>query len=221
MLAGMRRPVLNPHNVTHIAGGSSAGSGAAVAARAAPAALCADSGGSCRSPAAATGTVGFRPSTGCFNAGAGALQLTHLRDSVGVIARSVADAQLLNSVLTDCLPDPLFPPLPNVHAAPLTGLGVHGADIHGPGSAAAAERRRRRLSEGGGAAAGAGGAGEAVNLRGLRIGVAGDLMRDVGGAHARRGSHASCAHQPRNTPLQHPFVPLIPAPACALAPQRR
>ena len=95
-------PTLNPHNVTHTVGGSSGGGGAALAARAAPLVLCADSGGSCRSPAALTGTVGYRPSTGCFDAGAGVVGMGPTRDTVGVGARSVADARLLSAVLSDC-----------------------------------------------------------------------------------------------------------------------
>lgn len=179
------RPVLNPLSVTHHAGGSSGGAGAAVAARAAPVALCADSGGGCRFPAAATGAVGFRPSTGCFNAGAGFLSRSGLRDTVGVIARSAGDVQLLASVLSDCLEHPDHPPLPNVHAAPLTGLGIHAADIHGPSTGA--PLRRRALRRGRSAAEDAEEAAgpfrpEAASLRGLRVGVPTNLWKEVGGA---------------------------------------
>ena len=111
-------PTLNPHNVTHIVGGSSGGNGAALAAHAAVVALCADSGGSCRSPASLTGTVGFRPSTGCFNAGPGVVGMGAQRDTVGVSARTVADVQLLNSILSDCGAGEAIP------ATPLKGLRV-------------------------------------------------------------------------------------------------
>lgn len=48
-------PVLNPYNITYHVGGSSGGSGAAVAARESAVALCTDTGGSCRIPAALNG----------------------------------------------------------------------------------------------------------------------------------------------------------------------
>ena len=57
-------PVLNPVNTRWIAGGSSGGSAAAVAARAVFFAVGSDTGGSVRIPAALCGCVGFRPSTG-------------------------------------------------------------------------------------------------------------------------------------------------------------
>lgn len=109
---------LNPHNVTHIVGGSSGGNGAALAAHSASLTLCADSGGSCRSPAALTGTVGLRPSTGCFAGGDGVVGMGQHRDTVGVMARSVADVTLLYDILTDC-------PVPQPRPAPrLKGLRV-------------------------------------------------------------------------------------------------
>jgi Asp-tRNA(Asn)/Glu-tRNA(Gln) amidotransferase A subunit family amidase len=97
-----RGATLNPHNLTHTAGGSSGGNGAALAARAAVVTLCGDSGGSCRTLAAATGTVGFRPSSGCFASGVGAVRMASFRDTVGVMARSVADVALMNNILSDC-----------------------------------------------------------------------------------------------------------------------
>jgi Asp-tRNA(Asn)/Glu-tRNA(Gln) amidotransferase A subunit family amidase len=109
-------PTLNPHNVTHIVGGSSGGNGAALAAHAVVIAICADSGGSCRSPASLTGTVGFRPSTGCYNAMPGVLGMGAMRDTTGVSARTVADVQLLDAVLSDC-------PAPSP-AASLRGLRI-------------------------------------------------------------------------------------------------
>ena len=95
-------PTLNPHNVTHTVGGSSGGNGAALAARAASVTLCGDSGGSCRNPASSTGTVGFRPSTGCFATGVGAIRMSSFRDTVGVMGRAVSDAVLMNGLLSDC-----------------------------------------------------------------------------------------------------------------------
>lgn len=64
--------------------------------------MCGDCGGSCRSPAAATGTTGFRPSTGCFVGGKGFMGYAAVRDTPGIMARSAADAKLLVDILTDC-----------------------------------------------------------------------------------------------------------------------
>jgi len=104
---------LNPHNVTHSVGGSSGGNGAALAALSASLTLCADSGGSCRSPAALNGVVGLRPSTGCFAGGRGVVGMGQHRDTVGVMARSVADVALLYEVLSDC-PAPKPRPAPRI-----------------------------------------------------------------------------------------------------------
>ncbi len=56
--------VKNPHNRAHVSGGSSSGSGAAVAARIVPASLGGDTIGSIRVPASLCGVVGFKPTTG-------------------------------------------------------------------------------------------------------------------------------------------------------------
>lgn len=99
-------PVRNPYDPTLIPGGSSGGTAAAIAARIAPAGLGTDTGGSTRIPAALTGTVGFRPSVG--NGGAerryhdpdAVVPISHTRDTVGPMARTVADIALLDGVIT-------------------------------------------------------------------------------------------------------------------------
>lgn len=128
----VRRPTLNPHNVTHHPGGSSGGNGAAIAAHAAVVSLCADSGGSCRSPAAMSGVVGYRPSTGCFNGGSGVISMGTHRDTVGIIARSVADVRLVEFVLTDCYPHPTLPHLP-ARLCPLASTFTATAWVRGVG----------------------------------------------------------------------------------------
>ena len=104
-LAAFAGPVKNPYDKTRIPGGSSGGTAVAIAARIAPAGLGTDTGGSTRIPAALTGTVGLRPSVGNGGAqrrydGAGVVPISHTRDTVGPMGRSVADVALLDSVVT-------------------------------------------------------------------------------------------------------------------------
>jgi aspartyl-tRNA(Asn)/glutamyl-tRNA(Gln) amidotransferase subunit A len=91
-------PARNPHDPSRMTGGSSSGSGAAVAAGLVPAALGTDTGGSVRIPAALCGIVGLRPSQGAVSS-AGVFPLSSTLDTVGPMAGSVADAALLWSVL--------------------------------------------------------------------------------------------------------------------------
>lgn len=91
--------VRNPFNPAMIAGGSSGGSATAVAAHIVPAALGTDTGGSVRVPAALCGLVGFRPTHGRY-CGDGIVPISHSRDTVGVLARDVADAVLLDRVIS-------------------------------------------------------------------------------------------------------------------------
>lgn len=88
----------NPWNHDMIAGGSSGGSAAAVAARMVPASLGTDTGASVRVPAALCGVVGFRPTVGRYS-GTGIIPISHTRDTAGPITRSVEDAALMDSVL--------------------------------------------------------------------------------------------------------------------------
>jgi Asp-tRNA(Asn)/Glu-tRNA(Gln) amidotransferase A subunit family amidase len=90
--------VANPFDPKRIPGGSSGGSGAAVALGIVPFALGSDTGGSVRVPAAFCGVVGFRPTTGRYPAG-GVLTLSPTRDTIGVIAGTVADTALVDAVI--------------------------------------------------------------------------------------------------------------------------
>ena len=104
--------VKNPYNTACIPGGSSGGTASAIAARIAPAGLGTDTGGSCRVPAALTGTVGLRASVG--NGGAdrrynstGVVPISHTRDTVGPMGRTVADVALIDSALSgESVPQP-------------------------------------------------------------------------------------------------------------------
>ena len=91
--------VRNPYDLTRFAGGSSSGTGAAIAARMAPGGLGSDTGGSSRIPSAVTGGAGFRPTIGRYSQD-GVTPISHTRDTVGPMARTVSDVALLDAVIT-------------------------------------------------------------------------------------------------------------------------
>jgi aspartyl-tRNA(Asn)/glutamyl-tRNA(Gln) amidotransferase subunit A len=111
----------NPwHQTPHVPGGSSSGSAVAVAAGLAPMALGSDTGGSVRLPASLCGVVGLKTTVGRVSR-AGVYPLSWTLDSVGPLARTVADAALAYQAMRG--PDPgddttLGVPLD----APLAGL---------------------------------------------------------------------------------------------------
>ena len=86
--------VRNPWNPDHIPGGSSGGSGAAVASEMVFAATASDTGGSIRIPAALCGTVGLKPTYGLVSR-FGSLPLAFSLDHMGPLARTVRDAALV------------------------------------------------------------------------------------------------------------------------------
>ncbi len=91
---------VNPHGtpVAHVPGGSSSGSGVAVAARLLPCAIGSDTGGSVRIPASYNGVVGYKPSLGRIDT-TGVVALARSYDTVGPLARSVEDCILLDRAL--------------------------------------------------------------------------------------------------------------------------
>jgi aspartyl-tRNA(Asn)/glutamyl-tRNA(Gln) amidotransferase subunit A len=111
--------VHNPWNVDHITGGSSSGSGAAVAARLTFAALGSDTGGSIRMPAHFCGVTGLKTTVGRISR-AGAMPLSQSLDTVGPLARTSEDCALLLGLMAGA--DPLDPttagePVPDYMAA--------------------------------------------------------------------------------------------------------
>lgn len=88
----------NPVDQARIAGGSSGGSAAAVAARLCAAATGSDTGGSVRIPAALCGCVGFKPTFGRIST-QGLIGASPSFDHVGFLTRTVQDTQLMLSAL--------------------------------------------------------------------------------------------------------------------------
>jgi len=88
----------NPWKPGHVAGGSSSGSGAAVAAGLAYGALGSDTGGSIRLPAACCGIVGIKPTYGRVSR-AGVMPLSWSLDHLGPMTRTVRDAALMLEIV--------------------------------------------------------------------------------------------------------------------------
>ena len=122
----------NPWNLDRIPGGSSGGSGAAIAAGLATATLGTDTGGSIRMPASVCGAVGLKPTYGRVSK-AGVIPLSYLLDHAGPITRTVEDAAIMLGAIAGY--DPLDPttvrvPIDDYHAG-LDG-GVRGLRIGVP-----------------------------------------------------------------------------------------
>lgn len=91
-------PARNPWDVSRVTGGSSSGSGAAVASGECPAALGTDTGGSIRIPASLCGVVGLKPTFGRVSR-AGLLPLSWSLDHAGPLTRTVEDAAIVLQAL--------------------------------------------------------------------------------------------------------------------------
>ena len=94
----------NPWKPGHFAGGSSMGSGAAVAAGIVPAALGSDTTGSIRNPASWSGITGLKPTRGLLP-NRGMIPLAPMLDHIGPMARSALDCAVVLDELTDRDPD--------------------------------------------------------------------------------------------------------------------
>jgi amidase len=88
----------NPYDLTRTPGGSSGGTGAAVAANFAAAGTGSDTGGSIRSPSSANNLVGIRPTTGLISRD-GIVPVSVTQDTIGPMTRNVADcARMLDAM---------------------------------------------------------------------------------------------------------------------------
>ena len=124
-LSSFAGPVKNPYDRTRMPGGSSGGTAVAIAARIVPSGLGTDTGGSTRIPAALCGIAGLRPSVGNGGIqrrydGSGVVPISHTRDTIGPMGRTVADVALLDAAITG--------------GAPATSVSLRGLRIGVPAS---------------------------------------------------------------------------------------
>jgi AtzE family amidohydrolase len=126
-------PTRNPHDLDRVAGGSSGGSAAAVAADFVPLTLGSDTNGSIRVPAAFCGVFGLKPTYGRISR-AGAFPFVESLDHVGPFARSVRDLARAFDLLHGpdprdpvCSPRPPEPCLPHIEEG-IAGLRIAVAD---------------------------------------------------------------------------------------------
>ncbi len=122
-------PTRNPHERDHVAGGSSGGSAAAVAAGLVPLTMGSDTNGSIRVPAAFCGVFGLKPTYGRISR-AGAFLFCDSFDHVGPFARSAADLALAFDVLHGPDPrDPVCSTRPPEPVTPQLDRGIEGLRI--------------------------------------------------------------------------------------------
>ncbi len=119
----------NPWNTERIPGGSSGGSGAAIAASLALGTMGTDTGGSIRMPAAACGCAGIKPTYGRVSK-RGVFPMSYLYDHAGPITRTVEDSAIMLQAIAGY--DPLDPNSANVPVGDYTGRlrdGIRGFHV--------------------------------------------------------------------------------------------
>jgi aspartyl-tRNA(Asn)/glutamyl-tRNA(Gln) amidotransferase subunit A len=119
-------PARNPWNTDHMPGGSSSGSGAAVAAGLVRMAMGSDTGGSIRGPAAYCGTIGLKPTYGLVSR-RGVFPLSYALDHCGPLSWTVEDTAIAMEVITGYDPrDPGSADVPAPAFRADLGKGVAG-----------------------------------------------------------------------------------------------
>lgn len=122
-------PARNPWNREHFTGGSSSGSGAAVAAGYVGAAMGSDTGGSIRGPAAFCGVAGFMPTYGLVSR-AGVIPNSFTFDHAGPLAWTAEDcALMLDAIAGPDGADPASAHAPPPHAAAALGQSIKGLRV--------------------------------------------------------------------------------------------
>jgi aspartyl-tRNA(Asn)/glutamyl-tRNA(Gln) amidotransferase subunit A len=125
-------PARNPWSLEHFTGGSSSGSGAAVAAGLTPLALGSDTSGSIRGPAFHCGVVGLKPTFGRLSR-RGVFPLSYSLDHCGPMTWTVEDAAIALNVLAGFDPlDPASIPAPECDFTAGLDLGVEGLRVAYP-----------------------------------------------------------------------------------------
>ena len=147
---------VNPWGPERDTGGSSSGSGVAVAARLCAAAIGTETSGSVVSPAHQNGVIGLKPTLGLIPR-TGIIPISHSQDTAGPLTRSVRDAALLMTVLSG--PDDADAvshlPTPDLTVSEKALAGAKIAAIHDEPNASEAERAALQRAEAALAAAGA------------------------------------------------------------------
>ncbi len=148
-------PSRNPHNLDHMSGGSSGGSGAAMAAGLVPLALGSDTNGSIRVPSALCGIFGLKPTFGRLTR-AGSFPFVASLDHLGPFARSVVDLALGYDVMqgpdaddpvaTTRAPEPAMPALDDgIGGLKIAIAGGYFAQQAEPDALAAVDRVAKAL----------------------------------------------------------------------------
>ncbi|HEX2526703.1 MAG TPA: AtzE family amidohydrolase [Geminicoccus sp.] len=122
-------PSLNPRDPTRMSGGSSGGSGTAVAAGFVPVALGSDTNGSIRVPASFCGLFGLKPTYGRLSRG-GSFPFVASLDHVGPLARSVRDLAAIHDAWMGVDPDdPVVPPTMAIPLLPTLDQSIGGLQM--------------------------------------------------------------------------------------------
>lgn len=120
----------NPYDLTRTPGGSSGGTGAAIAANFAVLGTGSDTGQSIRSPSSANSLVGVRPTRGLVSR-AGVMPFSTTQDEIGPITRSVEDAARMLDVIAGYDPDDPITAFGQGHRAPSYAAALDAAALKG------------------------------------------------------------------------------------------